>query len=162
MSDYSALVRLPTEILGMIITLTSQTDLSALSLVSHSFQRLAFPLKHYTIVLRKTPRIEQLILLIESKSEDAVLGIGQVLRCLTLDTEICELDGKLIPRFREIIPKLTGIEHLAWKVRGYPECMEFFEDFRRWCPRLNSVDLNARDISDPYTQSECSAIWPAQ
>jgi hypothetical protein len=142
--------RFPNEIIVLLIGfIIDQETLSAISLVSRLFHRLAFPLAHHTVCFERATRVEDFISIVLSEKEEAPLRISQALRCLVFHNELnCveeleQLDENLVEQFRAIIPKLSGLEHLTWNVSDYPKDPTLFTDFQHWCPSLRSIEMYA-------------------
>jgi hypothetical protein len=145
---HSSVPRFPNEILVLLVAFTNdQETLSAISLVSRLFHRLAFPLAHHTVCFQRASRVEEFVEIVLSEREEAPLRISQTLRRLVFHNELNCVEETLykilVDQFRAIIPKLSGLEHLTWNVSDYPEEPTLFTDFQHWCPNLRSIEMYA-------------------
>lgn len=157
-------LRFPEEILGLVISsVQDHEDIFTLSLVSRLCYRFTFPLIYHTITFRKTTRVAEFIDLVKREADDVRPRISRAVRCLIFHQDLGhatgtpKLEEELILELENIVPQLCKLQHLIWDVADSFENPTIFEEFRRWCPQLRSVDLRARgDILD---QSQCLFPW---
>ncbi|KAG8741236.1 hypothetical protein FRC10_003158 [Ceratobasidium sp. 414] len=143
----SLVPRLPIELLRLI--LESTEDLSALSLASHQFHQLSFPLIYHTLEFSRDTRVKEFIDLVSDEDVGAPLRISRVLRSLIVVGKYVgyrhttPFNEDLVAEFRLIIPKLINLQHLTWHISTQPRNPDFFVDFQRCCTKLRSLDLDA-------------------
>jgi hypothetical protein len=138
----------PNEILALFIAHADPDSLPAISLVSRLFHQLAFPLVHCSVSFKRTSRIKQFVRIVKEEDESAPLRVSQALRRLSFCRELNRSSEQSIDEFEDVIiefkaivPKLIGLEHLSWTTAYYHELTSLCLDFRRWCPRLHSVEM---------------------
>ncbi|KAG9085094.1 hypothetical protein FRC07_013459, partial [Ceratobasidium sp. 392] len=147
MDPYAAR-QLPTEVLQLILENTE--NLSAASLVSRRFHELTFPLAHCTLELCHDRRAKGFIERVWAEEETTPFRISQALRNLIVWEKYIQydytrpFDEDLVAQFRDILPKLVNLGHLTWRDSKHPQDLDLFIDFQQYCPKLRSVDLDAR------------------
>lgn len=169
-------LHLPDEILGLIVSFVQDhEEILALSLVCRRCCHSTFPRIHHTMNFRTTKRISEFISIVKLEVEDGRPPMSREVRCLVFHSSLLEqertyrrstrrstrrppgsvpnLSEQLVLEFQTIVPQLGKLQHLIWDV-AYPfETPAIFEEFRRWCPQLRSVELHGR--GDIPNQSQC-------
>ncbi|KAG9094995.1 hypothetical protein FS749_011332 [Ceratobasidium sp. UAMH 11750] len=156
---------LPVEILAL--TLGYLENISAISLVSRPFRRAALPLVYHTLQFSRTERINEFIDLVHTEGSSSSPQISPFLRCLIFHRDlnsggsVVPLDKELVSRLRIIIPKLINLEHLTWNVWGYANYAGLFTDFRHWCPKFRSLDIDAESREEEATDVQVITCSPS-
>lgn len=135
---------IPSELISLIIShIHSRKHLIGISLVSHVWQRLAFPVLWYEVELTEHSHMDRFIIQIQSEPDDPELRISQHLRLLFVHRSV---ESGLIINFQQIIPKLSVLKHLTWRGQ-FPYNVPIFETFQQSCPTLRSFDINYGGMS---------------
>lgn len=136
-------IYIPSELIGLILwNIQSRKHLINVSLVSHQWQSLAFPVLWHEVQLMKPSQMESFIHKVESEAFDSNLRISLHLCLLSvLQSHESDLDHDLTVRFQQIIPKLISLKHLScygYFLMNAP----FFPTFQQCCPDLRSIDFD--------------------
>ena len=126
-----------------------------MSLVSHSWQKLALPVLWHEVQLKKPSQMEQFIHKLQSESLDTDLRISLhvfiIYVCRALDSDRNQNQSI---RFQQIILKLVSLKHIFW--RGYSSRnVPIFQAFQQFFPTIRSVDLDyvgIRFLTGAFTQ----------
>lgn len=133
---------IPPEILGLIISkFQDRNKLANLSLVSHLWHRLAFPVLWYEVQLLGPSHLDKFATHIQSELPDNFFSVSVHLRALYISLGGASLDRDLLIRFQEIIPKLSFLTHLTWSEYVLHEAF-LLQTFQQSCRALRSVDLH--------------------
>lgn len=123
-------------------------DLFTSSLVSHLFYHFTFLLIYHTIIFQNVERILEFIELVKFKTFNGRPQMIQVVHCLIFHQDLRNIPGgvllfeeQIVLELQNIVPHLGGLRHLTWAVADSPGNPTIFEDFRWWCPQLQSVHL---------------------
>lgn len=134
---------IPPELISIILShIHSRKHLVRISLVSRAWQRLAFPALWHEVQITAPPHMEQLVSQLQSEPNDRGHCISQHLNLLFVRL-ITDLDGDLLARFQQIIPKMAFLKHLTWE-DGSPNAVPVLRTFQQSCGALRSVDLDLR------------------
>ncbi|KAF8601257.1 hypothetical protein BDV93DRAFT_236638 [Ceratobasidium sp. AG-I] len=132
----------PSQLIGLILSnVLSRKQLINMSLVSRSWQRLAFPVLWYQVQLTQKNQMEKLVVMLETEPDNSDLRISVHLRSLRIGLPSpTTLGPNLMLRFEQLIPKLAFLTHLTWS-RHLSEGTSIFQAFQQCCPMLRSVNL---------------------
>ncbi|KAF8601254.1 hypothetical protein BDV93DRAFT_236576 [Ceratobasidium sp. AG-I] len=154
MATLTSGIFIPSELIGLILSnISSRKHLIDVSLVSHSWQRLALPVLWQKVQLMKSSQMENFIKKLESEVLDTDLRISLHVSQLHVGrAHDSDLDRDLMVRFQQIIPKMVSLKHMSW--RGYfPGGVPVFQTFQQSCPALRSIDLEYGGIG-PLTEKQ--------
>ncbi|CAE6466968.1 unnamed protein product [Rhizoctonia solani] len=148
---------LPTELLAGIFDHLSPSTLGVASRVCRTWKKVSFGPLHQTVYLCLAVHLDQFVQRICTEAVDSQFSIITHLRGLVLDIEYYEnredemINESNLDSLNSIIPRLTQLEYLSWKLLFVPGDAETFRLFQTECPKLDSVDVCVYDSIDLYS-----------
>lgn len=145
-------VYIPLELIRKILSnIESRQQLINISLVSHLWQRLVFPILWYEVCPKSPSQIEKLVAQIEAESVDPELCISAHICVLHVSHALHVFrpgDKDQLIRFQQIIPKMSSLTHLTWGGRS-PDRVQTIQKFQQYCPKIRSIDLRYTRLHHP-------------
>ncbi|KAF8601255.1 hypothetical protein BDV93DRAFT_236587 [Ceratobasidium sp. AG-I] len=159
MATLASGIYIPAELFGLILSnIQSRKRLIDVSLVSHSWQRLAFPLLWHEVQLMKPSQMEQFTAKLQSEAPESNLRISLHVSLLYVRrADDSDLDRDLMVRFQQIIPKLVSLKHMSWH-GFFPGDVPIFRTFQQSCTTCRSVELNYAGIGSLTEKQQTDAF----
>ncbi|KAH7333772.1 hypothetical protein B0J17DRAFT_676803 [Rhizoctonia solani] len=148
---------LPTELLAGIFDHLSPSSLGVASRVCRTWKTVAFGPLHQTVYLCLAVHLDHFVRRVSTEDIDSQFSIITHLRGLVLDIKYYEnqeeemINESNLDSFNLIIPRLTELKYLSWKLLFVPGDSETFRLFQTQCPKLNSVHICVYDSIDFYS-----------
>lgn len=129
-----------------VLSYTSLHDLAAASLVSRTWQALAFPHLYHTVYLTYNTHLESLAKRIAS-DQDGPLSLRNYIRGLVIDKNIrreSECSGGFITeedyhRLIDMLPQLSQLGHFSWEKAEILRDSGVIDTLQTGCPNLKSI-----------------------
>lgn len=151
----SSSAALPNEVLTNILGYLSLRGLASASVVSQSWQNLAFSRLYHTVYLTLPSHLEQLAKRVSAESEGkSSLSIRSSLRELVFDQEYKKLGDEdyiaeeNLEHLSAILPNLPRLERFSWDLSFVPRDPEVIELLQTACPNLTSVHFTIKERPD--------------
>lgn len=134
-------------ILKLVLPYLSHHDLALTSLLNRDCQALAFPHLYHTVYLAFGDHLQRITRRAALDDGLGPLSISRSIKGLVLDKKSWHKDGlepitqETLDCLKVLIPRLTGLQMLSWRLPILSDDMEIMPMFQQYCPNLKTFHI---------------------